>query len=201
MLITFSCLSWSVGLPQINNISVFLFCSWLYVLLILSLLQAVCMFWRWITMISWQIFFLFWLSLSFLEVCFSAANAFRLIQSHFVIYGLFFIKSESIKNFSCSSSCVLFIFSQNFLYPSLHLIFILSGAYFVFGIRMFSNFILIFMVERNPDRCPPEWLLPIYILSISGGGSLVCTLQHLLFVKLFGNGHSYQCVVWYLIVF
>ena len=37
------------------------------------------------------------------------------------------------------------------------------------GVREYSNFILIF-ITKEPAWCPPQWLLPISIPSISVGG-------------------------------
>ena len=49
---------------------------------------------------------------------------------------------------------------------------------------------------KESSRCPPEWLLPIYIPSIGGGGfPCLYTLSALIVCRVFGNGHSYQCDV------
>ena len=49
---------------------------------------------------------------------------------------------------------------------------------------------------KESSQCPPEWLLPIYIPSIGGGGiPCVHTLSALIVCMIFGNGHSEQCDV------
>ena len=98
------------------------------------------------------------------------------IRSHLFICVLFFmiLKGGSKKNLLHLCQSMFCFFPQKFhsLSPSVFLEFI-----FVYGVREYSNFILIFLA-KEPVRCPPQWPFPISIPSISLGG-----FQHLLFVE------------------
>ena len=90
------------------------------------------------------------------------------IRSHLFICVLFFmiLKGGSKKNLLHLCQSMFCFFPQKFhsLSPSVFLEFI-----FVYGVREYSNFILIFLA-KEPVRCPPQWPFPASIPSISLGG-------------------------------
>ena len=71
----------------------------------------------------------------------------------------------------------------------------LSGVYFVFGVRMFSNFILIFMVEGILTVSSGVGVPHLYPKLRGGGFPCLHTLSALIVCRVFGNGHSSWCDV------
>ena len=95
----------------------------------------------------------------------------RLIQSHFVIYGLFFIKSwihKELAVFYVVVSCLYFL--KNFIVSIITFRYLYSLGLIL--CLVLGCFLISFSFSwlKESWQCPPEWLLPIYILSISGGG-------------------------------
>ena len=122
-----------------------------------------------------------------------------LIQSQYLICGLFFIilRDGSIKTWCilCKIvSCLYFlkdfivsIITFRYLYSLGFILCLVLGCFLI----SFS-----FSWLKESSQCPPEWLFPIYIPSIGGGG-IPClhTFSALIVCRVFGNGHSEQCDV------
>ena len=86
------------------------------------------------------------------RVSFGRQMVFRLMRCYFLICGLFFIilRGRSTANSAAFyvKSCPVYVFLKNFIVSIITFRYIiLFGVYFVYGVRKFSNFILIFMSE------------------------------------------------------
>ena len=149
--------------------------------------------------VSWQIFFPILTIILVFPWGFALGMQMllRLIQSHFVIYGLFFIKSwihKELAVFYVVVSCLYFL--KNFIVSIITFRYLYSLGLIL--CLVLGCFLISFSFSwlKESWQCPPEWLLPIYIPSIGGGGiPCVHTLSALIVCMIFGNGHSEQCDV------
>ena len=74
------------------------------------------------------------------------------------------------------SKCVLLFFLNSFIVSVLLFRYLIYLEFtFVYGIREYSNFILI-LFAKEPAQCPPQGLLPISSLS-EGGSPILYTLS------------------------
>ena len=115
-------------------------------------------------------FFLFWRLCLLFRVSFGIQMVLWLKRAHFLICGLFFIilRGRSTANSAAFyvKSCPVYVFLKNFIVSIITFRYIiLFGVYFVYGVRKFSNFILIFMSEGTLTVA-----VTIYIPNISRGG-------------------------------
>ena len=159
------------------------------------------MFWRWIPCgyLLWQIFFPILRIVLVFPWGFALGLQMLLIQSQFLICGLFFIilRDGSIKTccILCKIVCCLY-FLKDFIVSIITFRYLYSMGFIL--CLVLGCFLISFSFSwlKESSQCPPEWLLPIYIPSIGGGGiPCVHTLSALIVCMIFGNGHSEQCDV------
>ena len=98
------------------------------------------------------------------------------------------------------SNCVLFIFFlKNFVVSILTTRFLNYLEFiFVYGVKEYSNLIIIFMAEGrfSMSSIMAIHIIPIYIPSIGGGGFPVPISSPAVIVfRVFGHGHSHWCDV------
>ena len=118
-----------------------------------------------------------------LMVSFAVQMLLMFIRSHLFLFyfddSMRWIKKELASFYV--KACALFLKSfivSVLLFRSL----ICMELIFVYGVREHSNFILIF-IAKEPARCPPRWLLPISIPSVSVGGfPLLYTLSSIYYL-------------------
>ena len=146
------------------------------------------------TSLSANIFFHSEHCLSFIQGSFVVQMLLRLIQSCFLSFGSFFIILGTLGGIDVAA-CPPYIVLKIAQYPSNVQTFIFFEVYICVWFEVYSNFILVFIIDARPCS-PPQWLSPIFISAMEVDGSLFFMASgRFNLCRVLDNHHSDWCEV------